>query len=69
MPANVPAQYERLLSSSDPDEPPLDTGLLFARYGKGQYVYSSFVWYRELKEVNKGAFRMFANMISLASGR
>jgi LmbE family N-acetylglucosaminyl deacetylase len=69
MPANVPAQYERLLSSADPDEPPLDTGLLFAKYGKGQYLYSSYVWYRELKEVNKGAFRIFANMISLASGK
>jgi len=67
MPANVPAQYERLLSSADPDEPLLDTGLLLAKYGKGQYLYSSYVWYRELKEVNKGAFRMFANMISVAS--
>jgi hypothetical protein len=69
MPASVPAQYERLLSSSDPGEPPFDTGLLFARYGKGQYLYSSYVWYRELKEVNQGAFRIFANMISLAGGR
>ncbi len=67
MPANVPAQYDKLVSSSDPGEPPLDTGLLLAKYGEGTYLYTAYVWYRELKEVNTGAFRMFANMISLGS--
>ena len=67
MPASVPAQYDKLVSSSDPGEPPLDTGLLVAKYGEGTYLYTAYVWYRELKEVNKGAFRMFANMISLGS--
>ena len=67
MPASVPAQYDKLLASSDPGEPPLDTGLLFAKYGDGNYLYTAYVWYRELKEVNKGAFRMFANMISLGN--
>jgi len=65
MPANVPAQYDKLVSSSDPGETPLDTGLLLAKYGEGNYLYTAYVWYRELKEVNKGAFLMFANMISL----
>jgi LmbE family N-acetylglucosaminyl deacetylase len=65
MPRDVSQHYEKLLSCSDPGEKPLDTGLLFAEYGKGIYVYTSFVWYRELKEANKGAFQIFANMISL----
>ena len=65
MPSKVAPQYEKLISCSDPGEKPLDTGLLMASYGKGKYIYSAFVWYRELKEVNKGAFRMFANMISV----
>jgi LmbE family N-acetylglucosaminyl deacetylase len=65
MPSNVPAQYERLLSSADPDELPLDTGMLLTDHGNGKYLYTSYVWYRELKEVNKGAYKMFANMISL----
>ena len=65
MPAAVPAQYDKLVSSSDPGEAPLDTGLLLAKYGEGTYLYTAYVWYRELKEVNKGAFRIFANMISL----
>jgi LmbE family N-acetylglucosaminyl deacetylase len=67
MPASVPPQYDKLVSSSDPGEPSLDTGLLYAKYGEGTYVYTAYVWYRELKEVNQGAFRMFANMISLGS--
>ncbi|MGA7159622.1 MAG: PIG-L family deacetylase [Bacteroidota bacterium] len=65
MPSSVPGQYDRLLSSSDPGESPLDTGLLVAKYGAGKYLYTAYVWYRELKEVNKGATLMFANMISL----
>ncbi len=69
MPANVPEQYEKLLSCADPGETTLDTGLLLAKYGEGTYVYTAFVWYRELKEVNAGAFRMFANMISLGRPR
>ncbi len=65
MPRDVSQHYEKLLSCSDPGEKPLDTGLLYAEYGKGIYVYTSYVWYRELKEANKGAFQIFANMISL----
>ncbi|MDE3058187.1 MAG: PIG-L family deacetylase [Bacteroidota bacterium] len=69
MPRDVPHQYEKLLSCSDPGESPLNTGLLYAEYGKGIYVYTSYVWYRELKEANKGAFQFFANMISLGAGK
>lgn len=69
MPSGVPSQYEKLVASSDPGEPPLDTGLLLTDYGQGKYLYTAFVWYRELKEVNRGAFRMFANMISLGGGK
>jgi LmbE family N-acetylglucosaminyl deacetylase len=64
MPADVPQAYLRLLSSHDPDEQELDTGYLVAASGKGSYIYTSYVWYRELKEFVPGAFRCFANMIS-----
>jgi len=67
MPSNVPIQYERLISAADPGEQQLDTGLLLASYGEGKYLYTSYVWYRELKELNEGAYRIFANMISLAA--
>jgi LmbE family N-acetylglucosaminyl deacetylase len=68
-PGNVAPEYARLLSTSDPDEEPLSTGYLVAKVGKGSYIYTSYVWYRELKEGNPGAFRCFANMISYSSTR
>jgi hypothetical protein len=63
-PVSVPGEYTQLLSTHDPDEPALTTGYLAATVGKGSYIYTSFVWYRELKEQNPGAYRCFANMIS-----
>ena len=63
-PTDVPQNYARLISSADPDEPQLDTGYLEAAYGRGTYIYTSYVWYRQLKEGNPGAFRCFANMLS-----
>jgi hypothetical protein len=58
------AHYTTLFSSNDPGEPPLTSGLLVAQYGKGNYIYTSMVWYRELRAGVPGAYRMFANMIS-----
>lgn len=68
-PKNVPPEYTHLLASHDPDEALQSTGYLVAHYGKGTYVYTSYVWYRQLKEMNAGAFRCFANMISYSSHR
>jgi LmbE family N-acetylglucosaminyl deacetylase len=56
--------YTALFSSHDPAEAPLTGGLLVADYGKGAYIYTSMVWYRELRAGVPGAYRMFANMIS-----
>lgn len=63
-PDGVATEYTKLLSSNDPDEQPLSTGYLVANYGKGSYIYTSYVWYRQLKEFNAGAFRCFINMIA-----
>jgi LmbE family N-acetylglucosaminyl deacetylase len=68
-PKDVPQNYTRLLASHDPDEVEQSTGYLVARYGKGTYIYTSYVWYRQLKEMNPGAFRCFANMISYPAYR
>jgi hypothetical protein len=64
LPSDVSAEYVRLLASHDPDEPEETTGYLAAPYGTGTYLYTSFVWYRQLKEHLPGAVRCFANMIS-----
>jgi LmbE family N-acetylglucosaminyl deacetylase len=57
-------QFHALLQSNDPGEAPLKGGLLVADYGRGHYIYSSMVWYRELRAGVPGAYRMLANMIS-----
>lgn len=57
-------QFHALLQSNDPGEQPLKGGLLVANYGKGHYIYTSMVWYRELRAGVPGAYRMLANLIS-----
>jgi LmbE family N-acetylglucosaminyl deacetylase len=54
-----------VLSCNDPKEKPLDGGLLVARLGKGFFVYTSYSWFRQLPAGVPGAYRLFANMLSL----
>jgi LmbE family N-acetylglucosaminyl deacetylase len=58
------SHYTALFSMNDPGEKPLTGGLLVAKYGKGNYIYTSMVWYRQLRAGVPGGYRMFANMIS-----
>jgi LmbE family N-acetylglucosaminyl deacetylase len=63
-PGDVPQTYLRILSCSDKGEEPLTTGYLVTHDEKGSYIYTSYVWYRQLKERHEGALKCFANMIS-----
>jgi LmbE family N-acetylglucosaminyl deacetylase len=56
--------YTAILATSDKGELPLRGGLLVAPYGRGNYIYTSFVWYRQLRAGLPGGYRMFANLIS-----
>jgi len=56
--------YSALLGTRDTGEQLLRGGLLVAGFGKGSYIYTSMVWYRELRAGVPGAYRAFANMIS-----
>ena len=58
-------RYTPLLSGSDPGEDPLNGGMLLTHYGEGYYIYSAYSWFRQLPAGVPGAFRIFANMISL----
>jgi hypothetical protein len=57
-------QYTAVLGTSDKGEPMLRGGLLVAPYGRGNYIYTSFVWYRQLRAGLPGGYRFFANLIS-----
>ena len=57
-------RYTAVLATSDKGEPPLKGGLLVAPYGKGNYIYTSMVWYRQLRAGHPGGYKFFANLIS-----
>ena len=58
-------QYQALLETHDPDQDPQKGGLLVAKTGKGAYVYVALALYRELPEGVPGAYRLFANLLSM----
>jgi LmbE family N-acetylglucosaminyl deacetylase len=57
--------FEALTETHDPDQDPQKGGLLYARTGRGAYVYVAFALYRQLPEGVPGAYRLFANLLSL----
>ena len=61
-------KYEAPLETHDPGQDPQKGGLLVAKTGKGAYVYVAYALYRELPEGVPGAYRLFANMLSLRKG-
>lgn len=57
--------YETVLSMNDPNEKPDDGSLIIAKYGKGNFVYTGLVFFRELPAGVPGAYRLLVNLISL----
>jgi LmbE family N-acetylglucosaminyl deacetylase len=58
-------RYQALLETHDPGQDPQRGGLLVAKTGKGTFVYVAFALYRQLPEGVPGAYRLFANLLSL----
>ena len=57
--------YQTPLETHDPEQDPQKGGLVYAPYGRGVYVYVAFALYRQLPEGVPGAYRLFANLLSL----
>ncbi len=57
--------FTPLLSSADAGEAPLKGGLLVASHGKGYVVYTGLTFFRQLPAGVPGAYRLFANLVSL----
>ncbi|MBI3470098.1 MAG: PIG-L family deacetylase [Candidatus Solibacter usitatus] len=57
-------RYESVFESHDPGEKPLPGGLLYARHGKGVYLFTAYSWFRQLPAGVPGAYRIFANLLS-----
>jgi len=59
------AEFIPIIASNDEGETPKHGGLLIAKYGKGNYIYTGLSFFRELPEGVCGAYRLLANMIAL----
>ena len=57
--------YQAVLSMKDPGESELKGSLIVANYGKGTFVYTGLVFFRELPAGVPGAYRLMANIIAL----
>jgi LmbE family N-acetylglucosaminyl deacetylase len=60
------ARYKPLFESHDADEAALPGGTLYARYGRGAYVFTAYSWFRQLPAGVPGALRIFANLLGAA---
>jgi hypothetical protein len=60
--------YTPLLEMSDPGEGAKRGGLVVAPLGQGLYVYTGLAFFRQFPEGVVGAFRLFANLVSLKNG-
>ncbi|WP_456379061.1 PIG-L family deacetylase [Lutibacter sp.] len=59
------AKFEAILSMHDKNEPPKKGSLLVAKYGKGIFIYTGLSFFRELPAGVSGAYKLFANMLSV----
>jgi len=58
------AKYTPLLSMHDPGEKDLNGALVYAKVGKGTYIYTGLAFFRQLPEGVPGAYRLFVNLLS-----
>lgn len=59
------SSYQRIFSMKDPGEKDEQDGsLIIANYGKGKFVYTGLVFFRELPAGVPGAYRLFANLLA-----
>ena len=58
-------KFVPLTEAHDEGEPLSDGAMLYAKIGNGHYVYTSYSWFRQLPNGVVGAYRIFANLLSL----
>ena len=59
------ANFEPIISMNDKNEDPKNGSLLIAKYGKGNFIYTGLSFFRELPAGVSGAYKLFANMLSV----
>ncbi len=64
-PSRWASEFTPLLSMADYGESPAESSLLVARHGQGYFVYTGLSWFRQMPAGVPGAYRLFANLLSL----
>jgi len=62
---NIDSRFQLPLQMNDTGEAPSQGSLLIAPFGKGNFAYVSLALFRQLPAGNPGAYKLFANLISL----
>ena len=57
--------FTPILACNDVGEAPKNGSLLIAKHGKGYFVYTGLAFFRQLPAGVPGAYRLFANLVSL----
>lgn len=58
-------EFTPIFSMRDPSEDPKKGSLLITKYGEGHFIYTGLSFFREFPAGVPGAFRLFANLVSL----
>lgn len=61
---NIDDRYQKILSMKDPGEKEQEGSLIVSNYGKGRFIYTGLVFFRELPAGVPGAYRLLANLIA-----
>ena len=62
-------EYTAIFSMNDKGENAKNGSLLIAKYGKGNYIYTGLSFFRELPAGVSGAYKLFANMLSVGKSK
>jgi LmbE family N-acetylglucosaminyl deacetylase len=66
---DIDKNYETVFSINDPKEKASEGSLITAKYGKGNFVYTGLVFFRELPAGVPGAYRLFVNLLSMPANK
>ncbi len=65
----IDSNYAAPISMHDANESASNGSLIIAPYGKGNFVYTGLVFFRELPAGVTGAYRLMANLIALSTNK
>ena len=68
-PSEWDPKFEAILSMNDKNEAESKGSLLVAKYGKGNFIYTGLSFFRELPAGVSGAYKLFANMLSIGKNK